>query len=755
MHIGKSLLLSVLALGTPIGAALAQTTTTTTTTTPTKPVLFLDAVNISATREEKSLKDTPASVTVIDRQEMDTYMFNDMESMVRYTPGVTVGIGYGADPFKQQNGFNIRGVGGNRILTLVDGNRVAERITDGTRNFVDLAFMKSVEIVKGPNSVLWGSDAMGGTVAYETLDPSDILTPGQDWGFQGSVRYGSLDRSWNETITGAYRLGQVEFLLGYSRWDAQQVHLTKGREEGGIWGDCQRPGDLPCSKFDPMDRGSNNVLAKVVWSNDTHEVGLTGEYYDQSTAVDQWSARYAVSAGWLTNQYEQEQDLTRWRVSLEHEWQADFLLFDSIDWQVSYHPQSVDIYGIRRREGVSGAVVGQESTVERWRDYNEDFIDFDVQLDKAFTPFDGVTTKLVYGLDGSYTMAEYDSVDRTANQTTGVSTTTSASSFTNSDTLRLDGYLQAEFGFFDDRLIITPGVRYTSTQIKPKAQDWYVSSTGDPDDVNWNDWLFAAAALFKVTEEVSVYASYGEGFKTPTASQLYTSSIGTSFDMVANPDLQPESVRSYEIGARADFGWGAFSLTGFHSSYDNFIVGFQFIDGPDPTKLYITSLNLSSLKVWGIEASAEVETFDNVFLKTSLSWSKADQIAEDGADETAFNNAQPFMAVNGIRYENPELGLGVELIHTFEAGLKRVTSKADLTTENYHVFDVVASYQPEPWITLRAGVFNIFDQRYLSSAAVAAYSTPAMPATNVANGNPIELRVAPGINFSLQLSIKF
>ncbi|MFP3758144.1 TonB-dependent receptor plug domain-containing protein, partial [Cupriavidus sp. SIMBA_020] len=69
----------------------------------------------------------------------------------------------------------MRGVGANRVQIRVDGARVQEQIQDGNRNFVDLSTLKSVEIMHGPASVLWGADALGGLVMYRTLDPEDLL----------------------------------------------------------------------------------------------------------------------------------------------------------------------------------------------------------------------------------------------------------------------------------------------------------------------------------------------------------------------------------------------------------------------------------------------------------------------------------------------------------------------------------------------------------------------------------------------------
>jgi len=719
-----------------------------------QPVIFLEELNVVATRSAKTLQDTPASVVVIDREQIDRYQMNDMEELIRYTPGVTVDRGFGADPFKQLNGFNIRGVGGNRVLTLIDGNRVAERITDGTRNFVDLSFMRAVEIVRGPSSILWGSDAMGGVVSYETLNPGDVLEPGQTWNVEGSFRYGTLDQSFNETLIGAARFGAVEMLLGYSRWDANELGLTNGKNEGGIWGDCPRdPAATNCDKLDPLDQGSNGFIGKVVWNADeANRVTLTGEYYTQTVDVEQDSLINSISAGTRTLSYEQEQDLTRWRASLEHEWAAENILFDALAWQVTYQPQSVDITGTRLRELASL----DHQKFERVRDFDENFIDFEAQFDKTVVATEALTTHLTYGLDGSYTIGQYGATDTTTNLTTGTSTTAATAGFfyTDADTLRLDGYALAEIGLFDDRLIFSPGLRYSYTKITPYPQQEYVAQAGfDPETTTYNDLLFAASLLYKVTDNISVYAAYNEGFKTPTAQQLYTTVPGTTFAVVPNPDLKPESVRSYEMGARLAFERWAFSLTGFYSKYDDFIAGFQPAEGPDPAVSYLTSENISEVTIWGIEAGAEVEIVDNLILHSALSWQHGDQIPLEDADEIPWNSAQPLTIVTGIGYDDGYWGL--ELVHTYESGLRRVSSELDLTTENYSVFDIVGYWQPEPWVVLRAGVYNVTDQRYLPASAVAAYGTAKVPDAATAAGNPIEARIAPGINAIFTVSFKF
>ena len=142
------------------GIAQAQTASREDTGAAT---ISLDQITVTATRGEKQILDVPGTVSVISRQDLDERMTRDSQDLIRYEPGISVSRQTsGTDPFGNFGGFTIRGVGGNRVQMQVDGSRVIERITDGTRDFVDLPFMKNVEIVRGPGSVLWGADALGG-----------------------------------------------------------------------------------------------------------------------------------------------------------------------------------------------------------------------------------------------------------------------------------------------------------------------------------------------------------------------------------------------------------------------------------------------------------------------------------------------------------------------------------------------------------------------------------------------------------------
>jgi len=187
--------------------------------------LNLDQVTISATRQEQSINSVPATVSVQTREDLDRNNVNTIKDLVRYEPGVSVG---GAGQRGGISGYNIRGIDGDRILTQVDGVEVPDGFFNGPyaktqRNYVDPEIVKRVEILRGPASVLYGSNAIGGAVSYYTLDPDDIIKPGKDVGARLKTGYSSADESWLKSATVAGRTDQFDGLLHYSQRDGHET----------------------------------------------------------------------------------------------------------------------------------------------------------------------------------------------------------------------------------------------------------------------------------------------------------------------------------------------------------------------------------------------------------------------------------------------------------------------------------------------------------------------------------------------------
>ncbi|MBO7007392.1 MAG: TonB-dependent receptor plug domain-containing protein, partial [Pseudomonadales bacterium] len=133
-----------------------------------------ETITVVGTRTERSMDEVAATISVKTVEDIEREVARDIADLVRFEPGVSVsGTG---DRFGL-SGFNIRGIEGNRVLTLVDGIRVAEEFSFGPflssrRDYVDVDSLSRAEIARGPISSLWGSDALGGVVAFTTKSPS-------------------------------------------------------------------------------------------------------------------------------------------------------------------------------------------------------------------------------------------------------------------------------------------------------------------------------------------------------------------------------------------------------------------------------------------------------------------------------------------------------------------------------------------------------------------------------------------------------
>lgn len=125
----------------------------------------LEAVVVTATGYEQAVEDAPASITVITREELESKPFRDLTDAIRDVEGVAItGVSNEKDIY-------IRGLPGAYTLILVDGRRQSTREarTNGNSGFEQsfippLEAIERIEVVRGPMSSLYGSDAMGGVI---------------------------------------------------------------------------------------------------------------------------------------------------------------------------------------------------------------------------------------------------------------------------------------------------------------------------------------------------------------------------------------------------------------------------------------------------------------------------------------------------------------------------------------------------------------------------------------------------------------
>lgn len=717
----------------------------------------LPVITILATRQASDPLNAPRNISVIGSGEIQGHFITDMQDLVRYEPGVTVArTTSGTDPFATFGGFNIRGVGGNRVQILVDGSRTPERIIDGTRDYLDFNFTKQVDIVRGPGSALWGADALGGIVALQTIDPEDILGPDRDKGGEFSSSYDSLDNAFNNSLTYAHRLTpELSVLGGIAYTRADEPEFGNARADGGIYG-CPRniaDGATPCNALDPMGKSSYRALAKAVYTPDAdHRFEISADYLQRKTDVRSdsilgpvYNSITSLPTGEVNTGIDRNLDLHRGRFGIEHEWNTGGAFIDQVRWSLSNSPSGYKRTGTRRSISAAGDSLVTNDSLE----YGENFTELDVQLTSRFATgaLDHVVT---WGFDGDYTRTDYQSISTVNNLTTGTTTETRAGgfNFANATTIRADVYAQDEISAFDQRLRVTPGLRLANYSFDPRPDADYQPVPGkEPEKSSESTLLFDIGATYDLTDNLSVYGGYNQGFKMPTAQQLYTSLPGTFFDLIPAPDLKPERVDNYEIGLRGRFDRGFFSLGAFHADYTDFIESFY---NPPGTSDY-TYRNLSSVTVYGIEASGAYDITDTLRADFTLAWQKGRQKA--GSDEPSTpHTVPPLTAVVGLTYLVPEYDLKLEAVGTFVADVKETASIDDYKPDGYALLDLFAGWQPSENTELRLGIKNVFDQRYFVANA-ATYARTVTPSE--ARTNPIELQTGAARTYMASFTVKF
>ena len=708
---------------------------------------FLGRITLFADRIGRSLMDVESHITVVEGDEIRDRGVLSIEDFTRLIPGIEpVRQVSAADPFGGQTGFEIRGVSGNRVLTLVDGARVPERIIDGSRDYADFNFTKQIDVVRGPASVLWGADALGGVVAVETIDAEDLIEPGRMNGGRVTLGYGSLTDATNVAASFAQRFGDnVTLMFAQSRTTDHEMELSNARDDGGIWG-CTRPvefGGITCGEFNPLDRTSDRTLVKLGWDiNPTNTLTFVFDHLDRKSEVETLYAIGPTSSGGYLFENPRTRDIERTRYALEYQGQFGGFI-DEVKATLSYSPSGYDQVALRIEEMSSGDIRRQYD----YTDFHEDFLELDIQATSRFSI--GVSDHvLTFGFDGDHTATSYFRNRRIVNVTAGTDTSSVPTSwnFADGTTTRADVFIQDNITLLGGQLEVTPGLRFATYRMDPEFNESVVDLPGYELETRTEERILASlGATWRFNDTYSAWAHFGQGFKMPTFQQLYTSSGSATFGLVPAPDLVPEEVESFEIGVRGEYADGFWSLNAYHASYDNFIESFWNIPG---TSDY-SYRNLSSVETWGIELEAGWQATDQLQLTGAIAWQDGRQRATDGAPETR-HVVPPLSAVLGASYEIPQYGLNLNM-DLIMVGEAKPESSANFKPPAYAVVDVGASWEFAENAMLNLSVNNLFDERYFLASAANYSATPGVSVDT----NPLELQTGPGRNVSLTLDYKF
>ncbi|MBF2062844.1 MAG: TonB-dependent hemoglobin/transferrin/lactoferrin family receptor [Calothrix sp. C42_A2020_038] len=694
-------------------------------------------ITVTGTRTERAVQDTPGTISVIRSEELETNFVQDIKDLARYEPGVSVRN----RPTRSGNSsINIRGIEGNRVLIQVDGVRVPDIYFNTSRDLVDFDSLKRVEIIRGPGSSLYGSDAIGGVVSYITKDPLDYLDIFGKEGFvSGKVTYNSVDSSFAETFTVAAGDEQLSTSFVYTRRDGQESKNFGGRNPN------------------PQTIGGNNFLGKVVLQPDSRNTfKLTGEFFEQQTDTDVKSAAVSLPGPPGSRRLSQNaEDYTRrGRGSIAYEYNNPDGGFVQKARSQFYYQDAETTENVQELRQI-GNTLRRRVSQNR---FLQNMIGGDIQLESNFQT-GSLNHRLVYGSDILNTNTsrprdntEFNLTARTSTKNVGGELFPNKT-FPDTDTLRIGLYIQDEISLADNKITIIPGIRYDYYQLKPYNND---ADFARINTENYRVEGISASAISpklgiiaKLTPEVSLYGQYVRGFRSPPyddAAIAFTN-FASFYTVLPNADLKPETSDSYELGLRYNSSYLNAGVTGFYNRYKNFIQT-VFVDETvigGRTFQRFQSQNTEGAEIYGVEAKVEYRFSgkpEGLNLFSSLAYAEGTDLRTN----QPLDSVNPLKAIIGIGYRSPENRWGTQLFTTLVGRKDQVTSATQFKPSGYTSVDLTGYYNFNPNTTLNIGVFNLFNQKYWEWSDVRGLTTTSPD---------LELYTQPGLNVAASLTVRF
>lgn len=588
----------------------------------------------------------------------------------------------------------MRGYTGFRNVLLVDGIRLNNSVfREGANqywNTVDPYSSSRIEVLKGPASVLYGSDAIGGAVNVLSNIPDsapDGLTP------RVVYRYAEAESSQTVRAEGTYRGDSARARVGYSYKDY-------GNVEGG-----SDVGEQPKTGYDEQDAD----LRVEYDVGDRTSLALGYQYVDQD---DAWRTHRTIhGVSWEGTQVGSDRVLT-----FDQQRQLGYLqltheglgaIADSVRASVSYHRQREDQYRLRSnlRSDVNGFDVG---TTGLW-----------VQLDKRWG-----RTQFVVGAD--YYGDDVESYGVQYNADGSVRRVSAQGPVADDASYDLAGVFGQAIVDVTPRVTTTLAGRYTHASVDARVVEDPITFARYSIEDDWDDFSASARLAFRPAADGPwmLYAGVAQAFRAPNLSDLTRLDSARSNEIeTPSPGLTPEEFLSWEAGLK--FAGERLSLQAavFRTDGEDVIV--RTPTGRTVNDLLeVTKTNGSSSKVYGIEAQLAYQLRPQLLIFGDGFWldgeADAYPTAGGGAVREPLDVMMPATVRLGARWTAAQPRLRVEALVEHAEAQDRLSTRDELDaqrippggTPGYTVLHLRSEWRLRPYLTLSLAVENLTDEDY-------------------------------------------
>lgn len=736
--------------------------------------------------------ETPASVSVVGREAIQSAGVRNTRDVFNRVSGVYAGEGNGSFPTVSPNVRGLQESG--RVVVSIDGARQnAQRgaafggatsyTASAGQGYVDVAFIRAVEIEKITNARSGNAGSLGGKVEFRTVSADDLIAAGENKGGEVNVSRGTNGYDFQGSVLGAVRSpdGPLSFVAGYSRTIMDEYKIgTKGEARSTALTMKDLLGRDGWSTFFKGEGDFGDVKASLSWMHQENDF-----VQGASTVIDRESVRNDSVVAKLD--WDPESELIDFKSSLwlndnmTHELRAARTYAVETNLDMGLRSFGGSLENTSRFDTVAGAL-SLNYGAEAFRDIATSVatsakIAENPSFASSYTSFSPAGRRDVASLflNGELEPADWITLSGGVrydwSRLKGSATYYSTRSYLIDTSVACDP-VRNHYTALDyfNRVFLPTNPSWATRYALYLARAWPNASAGCmpgtgtttppipvteyPEhnvdiDRTYSDWLPSATIELKPVDWFRPYVSYSQSLRPPTILEAFFAGArpgdSAGYEYAPNQALRAEKATTYEIGANMSFDGVLLDddsirikMAAFRREVKDYIALGYLVTDQVLDRTYTSFVNLDGttyMRGLEFEGNYDARSFwiggSATFLKTE--WPEKTQVFSNSTTTTTGEivawpgDVAPKVKLTldgGMRFFDEKFSLGARLNHVTPTQSRTLDTEGNLreVTDPYTTVDLYGSYAFNDKATLRFAVNNLTDRKYIPAAS--AYTAP-------------------------------
>jgi hemoglobin/transferrin/lactoferrin receptor protein len=682
----------------------------------------LSEVVISANRWKQNSKDIPQKVSVISPTKVALHNPQTAADLLTISGKVFM-------QKSQQGGGSpmIRGFATNRLLYAIDGVRMNTAIFRGgnIQNVISLDpfATEQTEVVFGPGSVMYGSDAIGGVMSFQTLTPQFSATSKSKVSGNAVSRFSSAN---NE------KTGHFDVNFGWKNWatitsfssnDFGDLRMgSHGPDEylRPFYVQRQNGTDVVVTNSDPLVQKPTaysqiNLMQKVRFKPNEKWDFQYGLHFSETSSYSRYDRHIRYTNAGLPRYGEFNYGPQKWimnNLNITH--QSKTKLFDEMAFRFAYQFFEES----RMSRNINNP--NREIRTEKVHAYS---------INADFTKAATAKNNILYGVE--YVFNDVISTGINQNIVAGTSQD-GPSRYPQATWQSLGVYLNNQYKV-SDKIKIQTGLRYNVFILNADFDITFYPFPFTSATINNGSLTGSAGFVFRPNNQWIISSNVATAFRSPNVDD-----VGKVFDsepgsvVIPNPDLEAEYAYNIDLNIAKQIGkYVKIDFSTYYTLLDNALVRRDFTLNGASQIMYDGELsqvqaiqNAAKANVYGIQAGVEVKMPSGFRFSTDLNFQKGEEELDNG-DKSPSRHAAPFFGISRVGYANSKLDVEFNLQFSDEVAFDDLAEEEKSKKEIYaidgngnpyspswYTLNLKSMYKLNKNFTLTAGIENITDQRY-------------------------------------------